>query len=95
MSSTSRLSELASIVSENTKKLEDYLASVNHPFPSLNPGSPLLLILPEEITVYQETALDAATELRALLLGPIGILQYQAEVRNLRLLALREIRMLT
>ncbi|KUJ07238.1 S-adenosyl-L-methionine-dependent methyltransferase [Mollisia scopiformis] len=79
MSSASRLSELASIISENTKKLEEYLASINHPLPSLDPGAPLALMLPEEITVYQETALDAATELRALLLGPIGILQYQAE----------------
>jgi hypothetical protein len=80
MNSAGRLSELSLIISENTKKVEEYLASVNHPPPSLEPGSPLALSLPEEITVFQETALDAATELRALLLGPIGVLQYQAEV---------------
>jgi hypothetical protein len=80
MSSFGRLSELVSVVSENTKKLEEYLASQNHPQPSLEPDSPLTLDLPEEITAYQETALDVVTELRALLLGPIGVLQYQAEV---------------
>ena len=80
MSPVRRLSELVSIVSENTKKFEEYLASQNHPQPSLEPDSPLTLDLPEEIAAYQEIALDACTELRALLLGPIGVLQYQAEV---------------
>lgn len=78
--STSRISELASIISTNTQRLDQYLASNNLPFPSLDVNAPLTLTLPEAIAASQAAILDATTELRAILLGPVGILQYAAEV---------------
>ena len=82
MTSSSKIAELASIISTNVKSLDEYLASNGLPFPSFDPDAPLKLPLPDDIASSQDTILSATTELRALLLGPIGILQYASEVNQ-------------
>ena len=76
----SRLRELASAISAQATQLDDNLSANNLPFLSFDTDSPVQLALPESLAATQDALLDSVSELRALLLGPIGILQYVCEV---------------
>ncbi|KAG9235075.1 putative O-methyltransferase [Amylocarpus encephaloides] len=70
MSSNSRIIELASIIYEQTSKVDAYLASKNLPTPSFDVSSPLTF--PIEVQASRDATLNATDELTALMLGPIG-----------------------
>ena len=70
MSPNSRIIELASIIYEQTSKVDAYLASKNLPTPSFDISSPPSL--PVEVQASRDATLNAADELTALMLGPVG-----------------------
>ena len=77
-SSQSRLAELASSISANTTKIDDYLTSNNLPKPSFEIDSPVDLKLPKDIWTAQDAVLGESTELKELLLGPRQtVVEYQ------------------
>ncbi|MCJ1379615.1 hypothetical protein MMC17_002717 [Xylographa soralifera] len=79
----SRLAELAATISAHATQLDDYIKANNLPDLSFDTDGPIQLALPESLAASQDVLLDSANELRALLLGPIGILQYVCEHNNL------------
>ena len=72
---SSRISELAALVSSNTDRVNHYLASKALPSPSFDENGPVDLKLSPEIEQARIAAIDASTELQALLLGPIDLLR--------------------
>ena len=75
---TSRITELASVILENTTKIDEYLSSNGLPMPSFEIDSPVSLLLPEALQAARDAILDANTELSELLLGPQEIVtEYQ------------------
>ena len=80
-SSSSRILELASTISENTTKIDQYLTAKGIPHPSFEINSPASLELPESLQASREAVLDANTELSELLLGPREIVaDYQVRL---------------
>ena len=72
---TSRITELATLVSANTAKVEDYLRSNNLPFPSFDVDGPVDLKLSPEIDSARVAAIEASIELQELLQGPVEALK--------------------
>lgn len=71
MSSTSRIAELASIIKEETGKVDAYLVANNLPALSFNVSCPPKLSLPAEVQASRRAVLEASDELTALMLGPV------------------------
>ena len=72
---SSRIAELAVLVSSNTDKVNSYLASKALPSPSFDENGPVDFQLSPEIEAARIAAIDATTELQALLLGPVDLLR--------------------
>ncbi|CAG8957850.1 hypothetical protein HYFRA_00000190 [Hymenoscyphus fraxineus] len=73
-----RITELASIISLNTAKVDEYLEKHNKPTPSFNINAPLDLGIPPEapeIEAARKKALAASIELQDLLQGPTACLR--------------------
>ena len=68
--STTRLTDLAKAILENTGKLEEYFNANKLPLPSFEEHSPPELPLSPELQQVRAKAVDAATELQDLLIGP-------------------------
>ena len=66
----SRLTELSSVISTNTNRLQEYFVSAGLPMPSFDIGAPVDISLPPDVELLRERVLDASTELNELLLGP-------------------------
>lgn len=77
---TPSILELSSIISENTKILNDYLTSHNLPTPSFDEDSPLGLPLPPHIVACQDIIHNAASDLKALMQGPVRRVQNASDV---------------
>jgi len=77
---SSKILELASTIHIHTKIIHDHLLSENLPFPSFEIDSPVRLQLPPEIIKSQNAVLSASYDLTALMVGPIGILTFAADV---------------
>ncbi|KAI9646648.1 hypothetical protein NHQ30_004645 [Ciborinia camelliae] len=71
MAPNTRIAELASIIQEQTSKVDAYLASKNLPSPSFDVSYPLRLSLPPDIQASRNAVLEASDELTALMLGPV------------------------
>lgn len=71
MSPASRIAELASIIHEQTDKVDAYLTSNNLPTPSFDISCPPKLFLPPEVQASRDAVLEASDELTALMLGPV------------------------
>jgi hypothetical protein len=71
MAPNTRIAELASIIQEQTSKVDAYLTSNNLPSPSFDPAYPLRLSLPPDVQASRDAVLEASDELTALMLGPI------------------------
>ena len=67
---SSQIIELAAQISANTSNIHEYLASNALPFPSFDEDGPVDLKLSPKIAGARMAAINAATELQALLLGP-------------------------
>lgn len=67
---TNRIAELASIISENTTKIDHYFISNSLPTPSFDIAESTEVNFPENLTVARNAVLDANMELSELLLGP-------------------------
>jgi len=65
-----RIAELASIISEHTTKIDQYLTSNGFPTPSFSLDAAVESTFPEEIIAARNVVLDANMELSELLLGP-------------------------
>lgn len=77
MNST-RIAELAAIISTNTAKIDDYLRSHGLPSPSFDVDHPADLGIPGEaidIDNARKSALEASIELQDLLQGPTSLLR--------------------
>lgn len=74
---SSRLCELASVISTNTSIYNNYLLANGHPHPSFTTKTPAKIHLPTPIAEVRNTILEANEELQALILGPVGHLQRQ------------------
>ena len=70
----SRTVELADIIQQHTRKVDEYLTSHDLPAPSFDISQPPRLPLPPEIQASQAAILEASDELTALTLGPVGTL---------------------
>lgn len=71
----SRIAELATQISSNTQKIDEYLAANSLPFPSFEEDGPVQLNLSAEIESARSTVLNASIELQALLKGPDELLR--------------------
>jgi len=68
---SSRITELATLVQENTAKVDSYLRERNLPLPSFNEDGPVdFQIESEEIQRARTGAMEASLELYDLLQGP-------------------------
>ena len=65
-----RIAELASIISEQTTNIDQYLNSNGIPTPSFGLDRALEPEFPEQIIAARDVVLDANMELSELLLGP-------------------------
>lgn len=75
---SSRIVELASIISSNTTQVDDYLSTHGLPPLSFEPNDePQQYTLPDSIQAAQNAILEATDELHAHMLGPTGILRQQ------------------
>ncbi|KAI9873469.1 MAG: hypothetical protein M1830_000374 [Pleopsidium flavum] len=75
---SARISELASIISRNTAKVNDYLSSRNLPAPAFDVDAPSTSLIPpeaEEVEAARAAVIDATTKLHDLMLGPRDFLQ--------------------
>lgn len=77
-SSPSRIAALASIITTNTAKIDEYLSSHNLAPLSFNPAKSLPKA--EEFVAFQRATLEAVTKLESLVLGPLGIIQKASAV---------------
>ena len=69
--SSSRITELATLVQINTAKVDHYLREHNLPFPSFNEDGPVdFRIESDDIENARTAAMEATLELHDLLLGP-------------------------
>lgn len=75
---TSRIAELASIITENTALVDSYIASNGHPTPTFDADAPPRLLLEAAIAKPRQAILEATDELHALMQGPIGIITGQS-----------------
>ena len=78
MENVNRITELATVIAEKTKLVDDYLRDNNLPTPSLKVDAPGKLAIAEdasEIENARMTVIEAAAELKALMLGPLGLLR--------------------
>lgn len=74
---SSRTSELVSIIASNTVKIEEYLGKRGLPDLSFDARPDVQLHQHNEIAFQQQAVLNATDELHALMLGPKGILMSQ------------------
>lgn len=75
---TTRMAELAALVSTNTTKIDHYLRSHSLPSPSFDVNAPSDLGIPPEATEIDDArkaALEASIELQDLLQGPTSLLR--------------------
>lgn len=74
--STSRITELAGIISSNTSKVDEYLRQNVLPQPSFEIDGPVNPIpdAPEEIEKARDSAVEASIELQQLLQGTDSLL---------------------
>ena len=76
---SSRIVELASIISFNTNKIDTYFSSHGLPTLSFDTDRDVEEYnLPEHVQRAQNAVLEATDELHAYMLGPIGILMQQS-----------------
>lgn len=91
---TSRLSELAAIISSNTAVLERYYLERDLPMPSFEVGTLVDAICQDPMAERARiTTIEASIELRDLLEGPIKLLQpvvSRVELQNLGCFQLRQ-----
>ena len=75
-SPSSRIVDLANIISSNTSKVDDYLKSKGHPQPGFNIDSPIKVLSDNvpDIEAARTKAVEAAMELQDLLQGVEGSL---------------------
>lgn len=71
----SRIAELAALISSNTQKIDEYLASNSLPRPSFEEDGPVKLGLPAELEAARSATLNATAELEALLKTPDDLLR--------------------
>ena len=84
-SHSSRILELASIISENTAQIDQHLTTNGLSKPSLEIDSPVSLDLPEALRASHHAILEANTELTELLSGPQEIVtDYQVRSISIR-----------
>ena len=75
---SSRIVELASIITTKTSQVDDYLSTHGLPGLSFEPTRESQEhTLPESVQAAQNAVLEATDELHALMLGPMGILTAQ------------------
>lgn len=67
---TSRIALLASIIQDCTQKIDNHLKENGLPSPSFDVNANADLLLPPDLIGVQQSALEACTELQALLEGP-------------------------
>ena len=80
--SPSRVSQLASIISTNVAKYEEWHASRGIPSPSFTIDVPVKVALPDHIAQARQTVIESTAELNALMLGPIASLEQQMREVN-------------
>jgi len=71
----SRIVELATLIFANTEKIEEYLIANSLPLPSFDEDGPVTLQLSPELQAARSAALNATTELHALLQSPDELLR--------------------
>ena len=72
--SGSRLAELSALITAHTAVIDSSLSQRGLPSPSFQPEQPADLLSDEGIADSRQIILEATDELRALMLGPVGIL---------------------
>ena len=72
---SSRISELSSLIAEDTARVKDYLRAHHLPLPSFDVDGPVNLNLLEEIEAARMAAIDALQELNDLLKGSVALIR--------------------
>ena len=83
--SRTRIAELASIVAENTAKVDEYLRANNLPTPSFDVDAPAQIPIPPDATdieAARRNAVEASTELNDLLQGSTALLRPNVRIFN-------------
>lgn len=75
---TSRILELAAIISTSTATIQNYLATRHLPLPSFDPHA--THPLPEELAEAQDAVLDATAELHDIMMPAINALHSNGNV---------------
>lgn len=74
---SSRVSQLASIIAQNTAKYEAWCSNHGLPLPSFDVDYPVKSNLPDDISKARQAVIESTVELNALMLGPAGFLDTQ------------------
>lgn len=74
MDNSTRISELAAIITSSTSKIDSHLLSKGLPTPSFDTDAPSHLLFDKEILSCRQVILEATDELNALMRGPIAML---------------------
>lgn len=85
-----RITELSSIISKNTQKVDDYLTNQELPTPSLDANAsayPVPNDAPTEIKEAAMTAADACKELDALMTGPRELVRFNVSLAEYEIFA--------
>ncbi len=73
--SSERMSQLAGIISSNTKRVEKYLSDNGLPLPSIGINGPSQIPIEDgDVAAARSTVMGAIQELKCLMLGPIATL---------------------
>lgn len=86
-SKTSRIVELAQIISESVAKIDGALAKEGLPVLSFDEDAPAGY-LPKELSGARDAVLDATDELHDLLLEPLHLVKTHSGVRSLKFIKL-------
>ena len=81
MAPMTRIAELATIIQENTIKVDEYINSKGLPTPSFSIQTSPQLDFPADVAGARDVVLEAMDELQALMLGPIGWIFHELTVK--------------
>ena len=78
---SSRLLDLAAVITKSTAVIHNFLQERDQSFPSFEVDSPQSL--PKELSEAQDVVIDATAELHDVLLEPLDLLYHHSGVSNL------------
>ncbi|KAL8836049.1 MAG: hypothetical protein Q9170_003062 [Blastenia crenularia] len=79
---TTRITELAAIITSSTEHIDAHFAAKGLPSPSFEPDRPISALLDVDITASRQAILNATDELHALIQGPVEMITRQPKYNS-------------